>query len=627
MKTERKGILTFGVISLCLFLLLYAQAAKFGYIWDDGVVVVRNPLLMTDVITWQMLAQPVLEGTSYFRPLVFLSWYIERQLFGLTPMVSHITNLVFFYASSLWVFAIIHNLWQGKQYRTLLASLGSLVFLCHPRNVEAVAWISGRFDVFATFFLLAGFYFFLKIQNKVYQCVLVSLFHIAALGSKEIGILMPVALFCIWMLKNHRTGQKWGDSFKLFFKNNVLILISMTIISIVYLFLRSKYASGLSHTGVTLEYIKNAYFELQLPIVTLKEYIIRTALPYYDMGTWFPISSFLGLTNRLVSIGLVSCVLLGLGWGWYKRNAIIFAIVGYIVMISLVLHFLPLTTTGIVQDRFLMSALPFFCIFLVYIMQHIIEKIQSHKVVVVGSILYLTSLIVISSLLIPIWSNRLDFWIAMSGYQEKYTKEFHPMLMVAIASANIPEQEKEKQVEALLARERARTKETNEFRPVVYLIYSQYLINIKDDSRGLDIMEEYIEVLDDMIRQNQFLLPGEELKDMYLTYAKGMLAMRNDVEKADRAFTQAQLFMSPITQKYDVDILQYSVILNILKGRNRPAMAAFEQLNTVKFDSPSDKDKLVKFINTTVNQVCQAKNLSVPACQSMPFDIQKFASQ
>ena len=139
-------------------------------------------------------------------------------------------------------------------------------------------------------------------------------------------------------------------------------------------------------------------------------------------------------------------------------------------------------------------------------MQHIIEKIQSHKVVVVGSILYLTSLIVISSLLIPIWSNRLDFWIAMSGYQEKYTKEFHPMLMVAIASANIPEQEKEKQVEALLARERARTKETNEFRPVVYLIYSQYLINIKDDSRGLDIMEEYIEVLDDMIRQKSIFV-------------------------------------------------------------------------------------------------------------------------
>ena len=262
------------------------RLAKFGYIWDDGVVVVRNPLLMTDVITWQMLAQPVLEGTSYFRPLVFLSWYIERQLFGLTPMVSHITNLVFFYASSLWVFAIIHNLWQGKQYRTLLASLGSLVFLCHPRNVEAVAWISGRFDVFATFFLLAGFYFFLKIQNKVYQCVLVSLFHIAALGSKEIGILMPVALFCIWMLKNHRTGQKWGDSFKLFFKNNVLILISMTIISIVYLFLRSKYASGLSHTGVTLEYIKNAYFELQLPIVTLKNilFVLHYLIMIWELG-------------------------------------------------------------------------------------------------------------------------------------------------------------------------------------------------------------------------------------------------------------------------------------------------------------------------------------------------------
>ena len=96
--------------------------------------------------------------------------------------------------------------------------------------------------------------------------MLVSLFHIAALGSKEIGILMPVALFCIWMLKNHRTGQKWGDSFKLFFKNNVLILISMTIISIVYLFLRSKYASGLSHTGVTLDILKmlilNCNFQL-----------------------------------------------------------------------------------------------------------------------------------------------------------------------------------------------------------------------------------------------------------------------------------------------------------------------------------------------------------------------------
>ena len=624
---SKKTTYIFYIVSLVIFLYLYYQVINFNYVWDDTVVVLRNPLLMSPELTWSLLAQPVLPGTSYFRPLVFLSWYIERQWFGLNPAISHIINVVFLYGSTLLLFHLLRQLLSRQPNAEILAALGALVFLCHPRNVEAAAWISGRFDVFATFFLLAGLYAFVRIQKKYFRNLTVVLCHLAALASKEIGILMPMVLFCVWMLDKHQSKQPWKPVIYEFFQKNVTLLCLLLVNSIVYLYLRSQYASGMTHAGVTWNFIYQSYFVVQLPIIALKEYIVRTILPFYNMGVILPIEPFITTSNQIISALVVIAVLGGVVYGLVKRYTIVFAVISYLVMISLVLYLIPLTTTGITQDRFLMSALPFYSLLVAYTVQQGIIHANRIKAWLIGLCTYIFILSLITAQMVPVWSNSLMFWLTMSNYQEKYTNEFHPMLLFAYAHSNLPEEMVRQRIDELIARERAETKKTGTFRPIVYIMYAQYLI-LKKNPEGLDIMEEYVDVLHEMrsttshgqLIKNQ-TIPDAQIEDLYTSYAHGALIMRNDIEKADAALQEAKKFRTgPVT----FNVLVYDIIFDILKNRQSAAQVEYQTIGTMTKTDEASRKSAVTTINRLVNQVCGAKKLSVPACQNLPFDVEKF---
>ena len=624
---SKKITYIFYIVSLAIFLYLYYQVISFNYVWDDTIVILRNPLLMSPELTWSLLAQPVLPGTSYFRPLVFLSWYMERQWFGLNPAISHIINVVFLYGSTLLLFHLLRQLLSRQPNAEVLAALGALVFLCHPRNVEAAAWISGRFDVFATFFLLAGLYAFVRIQKKCFRNLTVVLCHLAALASKEIGILMPIVLFCVWMLDKHQSKQPWKPVIYEFFQRNIILLCLLVVNSIVYLYLRSQYASGMTHVGVTWNFIYQSYFVVQLPIIALKEYIVRTILPFYNMGVILPIEPFITTSNQIISALVVIAVLGGVVYGLVKRYTIVFAVISYLVMISLVLYLIPLTTTGITQDRFLMSALPFYSLLVAYTVQQGIIHANRIKAWLIGLCTYIFILSLITAQMVPVWSNSLMFWLTMSNYQEKYTNEFHPMLLFAYANSNLPEELVRQRVDELIARERAETKKTGTFRPIVYIMYAQYLI-MKKNPEGLDIMEEYMDVLHEMrstvshgqLIQNQ-TIPDAQIEDLYTSYAYGALVMRNDIEKADAALQEAKKFRTgPVT----FNVLVYDIIFDILKNRQSAAQIEYQTIGTMTKTDEASRKSAVTTINRLVNQVCEAKKLSVPACQNLPFDVEKF---
>ncbi|QQB42326.1 hypothetical protein [Kingella denitrificans] len=582
---------------------------------------------MSPELTWSLLAQPVLQGTSYFRPLVFLSWYMERQWFGLNPAISHAINIVFLYVSTLFLYHLLRRLLSRQPNAEVLAALGALVFLCHPRNVEAAAWISGRFDVFATFFLLAGLYVFICIQNKYFKNLIVVLCHLAALASKEIGILMPVVLFCVWMLDKHQSKQPWKPVICEFFQKNVTLLCLLVVNSIVYLYLRSRHASGMMHMGVTWEFIYQSYLVYQLPTIALKEYLFRTVLPFYNMGVILPIEYFITVSNQIISAVVSLVVIGGIIYGAVKRYTIIFAVIAYLAMISLVLYLIPIGITGITQDRFLMSALPFYSLLIAYVAQQCIIHFNHIRAWFIGLCTYIFVIALITFQIIPTWSNSLMFWLTMSNYQEKYTNEFHPMLLFAYAHSNLPEEMVQQRIDELIARERAETKKTGTFRPIVYIMYAQYLI-LKKNPEGLDIMEEYMDVLHEMrsaVSHGQLIqneaIPDAQIEDLYTSYAHGALIMRNDIEKADAALQEAKkLRTGPVT----FNVLVYDVIFDILKNRQPAAQTEYQTIRAMTKTDETQRKSAVVTINRLVNQVCEAKKLSVPACQNLPFNVEKF---
>lgn len=604
---SRRWVLFFYIISFCLLVLLYGQTLFFDYVWDDRQLFIYSPALVNEPLSWHLLAKPVLEDTSYFRPFVFLSWFAEFHLFGLRPAISHGINVAVFYGCVVLTFFIVRYIFRTQKYANLLGLLSSLIYLCHPMNVEAVAWVAGRFDVFATFFLLLATYIFLRTPDGILRILLVTLAYLAALGSKEIGILFLPAVFCFWVLSNHQNKEKWLPVFKSFFAKNIFLIGFILALTAIYLFVRAYYASGLVHRAFNLNYIQEFYIKNNVPIVSLKEYILRTIFPFYDLGAFLPDFAFLQLPNRIISWTVIALLVIVSFWGIKKRNNFVFAIFGYIVMLSLVIHLIPITiANNIVQDRFLLSALPFYVIIYSYGMLLLISYTQKVYASIAMSGLYMVSLIIINLQLVPIWQNEVKFWYHMSAFQEKYTHEFHPMYLRALMEVGAPLGE----IEKLIAKERAKVKITKKFRPVVFILYGQYLVD-RGDPRGVQILAEFFDVLVNEIGDNYKVegLSRHDVFAIYYSYSYGLLNIRHDIAEAARVFALGQKYGG---EDKTIAELRLNITLNLLQNKMDAARKNFSELREIK---NLNLNSVMSGLNKNVADICSKMDLNIPACK------------
>ena len=95
------------LISLILLVfIIYYPSLKNDYVWDDVIIFVDRSFWHSDHNFWYMISQPVLDGTSYFRPLVFATFVAEFKLWGLKPFISHFINICI-----LSIHSISHFIW------------------------------------------------------------------------------------------------------------------------------------------------------------------------------------------------------------------------------------------------------------------------------------------------------------------------------------------------------------------------------------------------------------------------------------------------------------------------------------------------------------------------------------
>ncbi|MEI6339608.1 MAG: hypothetical protein WCQ57_13655, partial [Verrucomicrobiota bacterium] len=148
------GLLTFA---------LYLPTLKSGFVYDaeaqvlvDGYIHERANFF--EVISLRVLSRDVLD---FNRPVQLLSLMVDSLCWGRNPFGYHLTsNLVHALNAALLFLLILRLAEAGGIGRSGLfpwiAAAGALLFAWHPVNVEAVAEVSCREDLLATFFLLAG---------------------------------------------------------------------------------------------------------------------------------------------------------------------------------------------------------------------------------------------------------------------------------------------------------------------------------------------------------------------------------------------------------------------------------------------------------------------------------------
>lgn len=128
-----------------------------GFVWDDLVLIVQNELTgdlsrLPELLTADLWATtPVANGDSgYYRPLVLLSFALDRALFGLNPAPAHLHSVLWHGLATAGVLRLGRHLGLGA----LACSLAVLVYGLHPVQIEGVVFLAARNDGMATALLL-----------------------------------------------------------------------------------------------------------------------------------------------------------------------------------------------------------------------------------------------------------------------------------------------------------------------------------------------------------------------------------------------------------------------------------------------------------------------------------------
>ncbi len=180
-------------------LALYWRAPLLGFAGDDALVLYH--LKRLGGIFQPAAYFTALDFFSYYRPLGFLSFAADAALWSFRPAGFHVTNVVLHAVNGLLVFAL------ARRVLTVRASaLAAALFIAHPSNQEAVYWISARFDLLATLFVLTTVLLATRERATWVGASLVT-FSLALL-SKEAALAAPIIVGAYDVfVRRARTGR------------------------------------------------------------------------------------------------------------------------------------------------------------------------------------------------------------------------------------------------------------------------------------------------------------------------------------------------------------------------------------------------------------------------------------
>lgn len=192
-------------------ILLYLPSLSSGFVsLDDYMYVVDNEAVRNP--SWESVGRffgEVLSPTTvegYYQPLAMTSLMIDAWLAGgdgLNPFYYHLTNV------------ILHGVCGGLAYclfrmlfgRRAVATIGALLFLAHPAQVESVAWISQRKSVVAMCFALACLMAYVRYARSGRWSMLALCAVLMALGNLAKPIVMPLPVVLVlldfWPLRRN----------------------------------------------------------------------------------------------------------------------------------------------------------------------------------------------------------------------------------------------------------------------------------------------------------------------------------------------------------------------------------------------------------------------------------------
>lgn len=338
------------MLLIALVASLYANTLSHDFVFDDLTLIQQNPNVTE--LDWGNIL-----GKSGYRPVRTFTYALNFAVGGMDPFGYHLFNVLLHAANSLLVFLLLRLVLQ----RLDASFLGAMLFAVHPVQTASVAYVSGRKDLLAAFFVLLALLFYNKWrrQGGWPNLALTGFSLVLGILSKEVAVVFPM-LFLLVDVCGRGSGsglQSRPGLVKTLRKSALLYsgLFAASSAAVVYTVVWTEASRLSGYWGGSLETQWATSFKLFV-------HCLRLALVPYplsaDYNGVFPISTGFSepatLLCVIISVGFVGLALrlygrfplLTLGMGWFLVSLLpVLQIVGFHEIAAD--HFLYLPMVGI----------------------------------------------------------------------------------------------------------------------------------------------------------------------------------------------------------------------------------------------------------------------------------------
>ena len=355
---ESRANLIYRLIFITAILLaVYGNTLNHGFVWDDTDVIVENlQLEKIGNIPSLFLSEDKIEGsTGYYRPLTYVSFAIDRAIWGLNPVGFNITNLLLHILVALLFYRVIAALFTNEN----LALGAALLFALHPVAGEAINFHSGgRNTLLCAFFILLSLLCHLKEKP-----IAAAICFAGAIFSKEFGLLLPAILFI-------------HDRFIKNEKPRPMAYLPFLVPVVVYFSLRS-YVIEKSSLLAALNLTESLWAS---PYLVMK-YLLNMVYPF-NLSVLYNVST--NIIYAALSLAGIAALVFA-AWFFRKRGEIVLAISWFLLFLLPVVNIIQLQAAALMADRYAYIPLMGFALALAFVISKLRKEAAVALVLIICS--------------------------------------------------------------------------------------------------------------------------------------------------------------------------------------------------------------------------------------------------
>lgn len=589
---EKKKIGISLLIGTLIVYLMYWKVVHYNYIWDDLILFIENSSLRNPTLSWEIISRPVIEGSAYFRPLVFLTWFYEFKIFGQNPSISHFINLNIFLLNSWLTYILALQVFNDKKNKFVLAALVLFIYIINPVLIESTTWISGRFDLLSTFFILLAINIFIKNYNRMHmiKSASVAFFIFLALISKEVAIITPILIFFLTLYKEKIGLFEIKKIFKSILKFKKMYFFIM-VIYFLYFYLRYISIGTVASVTYNATNLREIFYHY-IPFQAFYFYNLNFNFPWFFVKPIIPMQFDISLQEKIKLISvflLVTCVVVLSGFRKYRN---IWLYLCSLVTILLVLYIVPFNNgNNIANFRFMTLGVSFSSIFIVSTFYDILNFIKEKKMNILMYVFFIFSFfwcfisIVNFNQSIRIWANEYSLWKA-SYYLDKTDNQTKFNYGIHLIRTGQYEELK-----------KIMNNGNDSFNTAEQALYAEALLNMGDKEsllyyRGLleslpkfHMKYKSIDSLNTLYVLRTYGMEFRNIGAAYSNYGIGLVLFDNDLVEAQKQIDIAKWYV----KKNDrINILSNQYIIYYLSGKKHESEAVLNEIkkiNSIKINN------------------------------------------